>query len=105
MPTDLAPPVLESRAREILKRAGHEAKVVDTKSGILIDSEYFRHVRATDESPQRWDGLATGRPPAIYFWHRESPRPLVSEQVWGLVRIDSPPRTLTGMSMVIMDGE
>jgi len=105
VPMDGEPAVLESRAREILERAGHSAPVADSKSGIRTDDDYLSHVQATNQSVDRWEGLASGRPPVFYFWYRESPHPLVASSAWGEVTIDQPPRNLTGMAMVIVDGE
>jgi serine/threonine-protein kinase len=105
VPLEAEPAVLESRAREILARAGHAAPVADRKSGIRVDDDYLSHVRATDDSPDRWSVLASGRPPVFYFWYRESPHPLVPTSPWGEVSIDQPPRSMTGMAMTIVDGE
>jgi serine/threonine-protein kinase len=105
IPLDLPPAVLESRANQILERAGYTAEWADSKTGITIDQEYFRHVRATDDSLTRWDGLATGRPPVFFFWTRHSPQTLVPTSAWGVVGIQDPPRWLSGMTLVIVDGE
>jgi serine/threonine-protein kinase len=104
VPVEQPPPVLVARAQEILERIGHEGEAVDTATGINVDFDYFPFVRRADDSPERWDGLATGRPPVFFFWYRQSPRPLVTQDVWGRVDVDEPARTLTGMAMVIVDG-
>ena len=47
---------------------------------------------------QRWDALPTGRAPAIGYWHRTSPRPLVPHADRTGRRRTDPPLGMTGMT-------
>ncbi len=49
-------------------------------------------LREKDRSASRWDALATGNPPVLQFWYRESPRPLVSLLPGGKVYGEARPR-------------
>src|SRR5262249_49092745 len=51
-----------------------------------------------DPSPTRWANLATGDPPVLQFWYRESPQPLVSSQRSGRVSASNPPLLVSGMA-------
>src|SRR5262249_9597462 len=41
-----------------------------------VNAEPLLHVLREDPSPGRWDNLATMRPAPLYFFYRQSPRPL-----------------------------
>jgi serine/threonine-protein kinase len=81
------PEVLAQDARAILEKLGHTEDAADHAFGFAVDNAYLGHVRNTDDSPGRWESLKSGRPPAVYFWYRQSPRPLkprdwLNERVW-----------------------
>ena len=59
--------------------------------GFAVDSDYLQYVAQHDRSPHRWDVLAAGQPPALQYWYRLSPRPLVSSHVTGRVYPNNPP--------------
>jgi serine/threonine-protein kinase len=95
--------VLEDRARELMRSLGYGESPADRELGIAVDADYFRHVAATDPSLSRWDGLATGRPPVLHFYHRQSPRPLVPWSLSGQVSWNDPPLLVSGMVSVRLD--
>jgi hypothetical protein len=98
VPVEKSPSVLEDRARELLRKLGPATVATDRATGFGIAGDYFRRVGETDQSPGRWAGLATGQPPVVYFWYRQSPRPLVTTQVTGRVFWGNPPLEASGMA-------
>jgi len=99
VPMEKPPAVLEDRAREILKAFG-SGEVADSAVGYTLDGEYLLEVARKDQSQTRWDRLATNEPPALQFWYRESPRPLLTLDVSGQVYTGNPPLTVSGMAGV-----
>ncbi|HEX7175774.1 MAG TPA: serine/threonine-protein kinase, partial [Pyrinomonadaceae bacterium] len=63
---------VRERAGEMARKFGY-AEVADTAFGYSIDGEYLEHIRETDKSLTRWDRLASGQPPALLYWYRQSP--------------------------------
>jgi serine/threonine-protein kinase len=102
VPLDKSPEVLRERAREITKSLGYTDAPVDSIYGIYPDRTYLKYVTETDQSRNRWDKLATGQPPAFYFWYRQSPRYLTTDTVLP-VQADNPPETVSGMVRVLLD--
>ena len=66
------------------RRASGDAST-DDAWGLGADWGYTGHIREKDSSPGRWDDLATGNPPVLQFWYRQSPRPIVSMQPSGKI--------------------
>ncbi len=104
VPQEKAPAVLEDRARELIKRLTECEEPEDTAVGFDWDGAYLRYVREHDASPARWDGLASGDPPVIGFYYRQSLHPLVSTNSRGQVFWSNPPiGLLSGNAGVRMD--
>jgi serine/threonine-protein kinase len=91
VPAEKAPAVLEDRARELVKRLLPGNDPADSRIGLESDPAQIRYVRENDASPARWDGLATGDPPAITFYYRQSAHALVSTSLIGRVFWGNPP--------------
>src|SRR5262249_2756158 len=71
------PDVLETRAREIVKRLGLPASAAaDSAHGFEINNGYLDYVQAHDKTAGRWDAMAQSGLPAMTFWYRQSPQPL-----------------------------
>jgi serine/threonine-protein kinase len=102
VPLDKSPEVLRDRAGEITKRLGYSNGAADSAYGMGVDQGYLSFVRDTDASPARWDRLKTGRPAAIYFWYRQSPRPF--DVWWGeQIQERSPSLDVPGMTALTLD--
>ena len=104
VPLELPPQVLEHRAREIIRKLGYSAPLRDSSSGFSGEGDYLRYLERTDRSPRRWEALRSGRPAAISFWYRQSPRLLVPSlygRRWP--DKDDPPLTTPGMQQVVLD--
>ena len=93
---------LKERAGDVARKFGYDA-TTDSAYGFFVHNEYLSHVRESDRSPNRWDRLKTGRPVALGFWYRQSPRYLVPFSRQEVTQFD-PPRTVAGMASVLLDG-
>lgn len=102
VPVEKPPAVLEDRARELISRLGSGVAPGDAARGLWVDGEYFRHARTSENPPGDWGGLATGQPPVLRFWYRQSPRPIVTPWMHGVVW-NTPPRDVSGMAGAIYD--
>jgi serine/threonine-protein kinase len=106
VPCDKPPAVLADRASDLLHKLGYNDRPADTKSGFAYDEEYLDWVKKHDRSPDRWKDLASGRPAALYFWYRQSPRymrPSNSFMEWH-VQHNDPPQLFSGMATLSLDG-
>ncbi|MDT7807384.1 MAG: eukaryotic-like serine/threonine-protein kinase [Acidobacteriota bacterium] len=101
VPLDKSVQGLRERAVEITRKFGYDA-AADNDCGFFIQNDYLDYVRKNDSSPHRWDRLKTGRPVAIGFWYRQSPRYLVPFNRQDTTALD-PPHTVSGMAGVSLD--
>jgi len=102
---DKPPVLLEERAKQIIANLGYTDPVKDRVTGHSVNWEYLRYAAENDSMPNRWDDLPDRRPPAVYFWYRESPRDLLSWQPEGRVSQGNPPNNVSGMKRVVLDLE
>jgi len=107
VPLPLKPDVLENRAETILRQLGYEQPY--RAYGFGVDRSVFRAVRKSGQDDP-WAGLATLQPPALYFWYRQSPQPLVptlfsqdGAAMPGRVTPEDPPALLPKMALVRLD--
>jgi serine/threonine-protein kinase len=98
VPVDKSPAALEDRARDLVKTLVYAERPADARTGFAVDVDYLQYVAEHDRSPRRWDALASGQPPVLQFWYRQSPRPLVSSQANGRVSSNNPPLVESGMA-------
>ena len=103
VPVEKTPAVLEDRARELLASLGHAAAAADSETGFSVDEQFFRQTQLENSSPGRWDRLATGEPPVLAFWYRQSPRALLAAKMSGRVYWSDPPPDVSGMAGVKYD--
>ncbi|PYQ24966.1 MAG: hypothetical protein DMF81_03895 [Acidobacteria bacterium] len=103
VPIEKSPAALEDRARDLVRTLGYADPPADARVGLTVDADYLQYVAEHDRSPHRWDTLASGQPPALQFWYRQSPRPLVSTHLAGRVRASNPPVVDSGMAGVRFD--
>jgi hypothetical protein len=103
IPVEKSPAVLEDRAHELLARLGVSAVPADSETGFRVDDGYFRWTQARDGSPARWDSLATGDPPVVQFFYRQSPQPLTARAMFGDVAWREPAIDISGMAGVRYD--
>jgi hypothetical protein len=122
MPLAEAPPeVLTHRAREVLESLGYPDPPVGRAAGYAEDRRALEAFAPSGPSggPRggadpfpAWQGLATGRSAAMYFWYRQSPAPMTNDRVTvvpgfrvlpGRVTPGEPPLTVPGMATVALD--
>jgi serine/threonine-protein kinase len=100
VPLDKPPEFLHERSRELVEEFGY--RQIDSYSAFTYESGYIDYLRKNDQSPERWQHLASGQPSVIQFWYRTSPNPLAPFN--GVrVREDDPPNTVSGMARLRLD--
>jgi hypothetical protein len=105
------PEVMAQQAQDFLERLCHTDPPADRTWRYQYDAGYLRHVRDTDPSPGRWDGLRTQQPTAVIFFYRQSPRPLLAfassmpGDDLSSVSALAPPPVVPGMAGVELDGQ
>ena len=102
VPMELPPQALVYRAQEIVKALGYRDPPTDHAYSFQRDRPYLRHL-AKDPSPDRWQRLSDERPAGIFMWYRQSPRPLVPQNVVGRVFFNDPPVRISGMVNLFVD--
>jgi len=96
------PAVLIDRAETIIQELGFDAKP-HAIYGFTVDSDYLEAVADEDDG---FEVLKEGRPPAIRFWYRESPEPLVPiNQGRARPNQRDPPPDVAGMISLELDAE
>jgi serine/threonine-protein kinase len=105
------PEVMAQQAQDMLESLCHTDPPADRTWRYRYDDGYLRHIRDTDQSAGRWDGLKTEQPTANIFLYRQSPRPLLAFATPGsydsltLVNSINPPPIVPGMAGVELDGQ
>jgi serine/threonine-protein kinase len=103
VPLPKPPEELRVAARAALAAAGRPAPGVDSAGGFSRDGDYFAFVERNDRSPTRWSQLATITPAPVWYWYRDSPRPLVPVSGIESVDLGNPPIIEPGMTRVRVD--
>jgi hypothetical protein len=67
IPFDKSPEMLQARAAEIVKQVGYRDEPADYATGFTPEQAYLDYVTKNDQSPGRWDKLASGQPALITF--------------------------------------
>jgi len=108
---DAEPAVMRYKARAVMADLGHSDPAGDSADRYFTDADCLRYVHANDPSPGRWDFLAGGRPPAIFFFYRVAREPLAPlnmQDGHGMVPylrvgMQNPPPLAPGMADVSLD--
>ncbi len=100
---ELGPQALTERAHTALRNLGYAEPAADEAAGYATDIDYLRFIDEHDRSPVRWRALASSQPPALLFWHRHSPRPLMPIGGANIVTQLNPPPTRSGMVSLTLD--
>ncbi len=102
---DLTPSALEERAALIVRDAGYSQRPLDTAFGMYLDQDYVQYREKISTGSDRWKEIDKQRPGPLFFWYRESPRPLVARYATsqGIVGLSDPPMILSGMVNVQLD--
>ena len=107
-----SPEVLAQKAQDIVRQLGYPLAPVDSASGLSYRDDYLEYLdHAGGEHPD-WDAVFKSRPSVLNYWQRGSPDYLVATQIknfplmtLGLVDLQDPPPTLSGMTEVTLDPE
>jgi len=98
-----SPQALTERAHTALRNLGYPDSPEDEANGYATDVDYLKYVDENDRSGARWRALAAAQPPALLFWHRQSPRRMVPIGGANIVSQLNPPNTRSGMRSVTLD--
>lgn len=102
VPVEKSPAALEDRSRELLASLS-APRAFDHAVGFAYDADYVRWTEERERARGRFGQLATGEPPLVAFWYRQSPRPLGPTGVSGRVFWEDPGIALAGMAGVRYD--
>jgi hypothetical protein len=103
IPMERSPEALADRARELVGQVGYTEPPVDRAWGLVNNVEALRWIQRTDRSPNRWERLRSGSPPAAAFWYRQSNAPMFPATRNLQVAPFDPPMTTAGMILVWLD--
>jgi serine/threonine-protein kinase len=103
IPLSKPPAELAVEARRIIEASGWTDPPADHAFGFNTDNEYFTWVTDNDSSDDRWANLNAVRPSPLYFWYRQSARPLVPSNSVGWVGQYDPPLIQRGMVSMRLD--
>ena len=104
MPLDKSPEVLADRAATMIKRFGYTEAAAERVYGFSRNSNYLGYLMEHDDSPGRFAQLRAGRPWAMTFEYRQSPRRLQPRNYWD-VTFNDPPLAESGMINTRLDTE
>jgi hypothetical protein len=96
-------PVLLDRAEDLRRSFGYTDRAVDRASSLSYVMDYLDWARRNGGAARHWQDLALGRPPALVFWYRTSPAPLVPKNPLSTVSEDDPSLTVAGMTALWTD--
>jgi hypothetical protein len=103
VPMDKPRDVLIERARQFVKKAGYTEKAADSVFSFDFDPDIVQYLQERDKTSSRWKMLQAVNP--VFFWYRQSPRPLEHLNISGLVPVtpSDPPMQFSGDTVVRMD--
>jgi predicted Ser/Thr protein kinase len=104
IPFENPPEVLAQKAREIVQKLGYTERPVSAAHGFEYRQATMRYL-IREAKNAGLSMLSRGRPPAIVFWYRSSPFPLVPREFSEVPRvgIDDPPEDSPGMMQVTLE--
>jgi hypothetical protein len=100
LPLDKSPEILREHSRELAEKYGYP--YFDSHHGFARKFEYLDYLREHDQSPARWQKLASGQPAVLRFFYQQSPEPLVPFSGFGFSEGD-PPNNIPGMVDMRLD--
>ena len=95
--------VLADRAEAIRESLGYTDAPVDRSSYFVYDDAYLSWGADQESARKGWPELATGRPAAVRFWYRTSPRPMIPVSALNSVGPSDPPVIVNGMTLAVVD--
>jgi serine/threonine-protein kinase len=95
---------LADRAEQFLGKLGYSNDIVDRAMGFQFAQDYLRWEQRNGPADW-WTRLRAGRPPAMIFWYRTSPRELPPPSPADRVNAAEPPMNVSGMHQLFLDTE
>ena len=102
VPLDKPTDVLTDRAEQMIASFGYREPAIDRARGFTVPPDPPRWTQQQGIADW-WPLLGSGTPPALLFWYRTSPRPLVTESPSASVSSTEPPLLVSGMQLAILD--
>jgi predicted Ser/Thr protein kinase len=108
-PLDMPPEVLTEKAKEIIGQFGYNPRAVDTVAYFDGDEDYRRWLDQNEKGRPQWNKIFSERPPVLRFAVRQSPQymepvsTLRRQRTPGIVTLNDPPPTLSGMINLLLD--
>ena len=109
MQLEKPPDVLRQSARDIVARLGYTGTPADSMGDFDYDVDFLRHMETKEKPSPKWRDLLAGRPSLLYYWYRQSPRPLIPTDFHaqlltpGIADPNDPAPTVSGMVNVQLD--
>jgi tRNA A-37 threonylcarbamoyl transferase component Bud32 len=104
-----SPEVLSQKTRDVTVALGYKDPGIDSAEYVDIDGDLYRYLQNPTHTAVNWNNIATGTPPLLYFWRRQSPGTLVALQpkdnslVPGIVSLEDPPPITSGTRITVVD--
>jgi hypothetical protein len=110
-PFENSPDVLAKKARDVIRSFGYAEPPADRAYGFVVDTDYQNYAERQGNPTAYRDQLATGQPPLIQFWYRQSAQLLApvdlsnppNGYVYGIVSRTDPPPINSGMVGLNLD--
>jgi serine/threonine-protein kinase len=102
-PLEKSPEILVDRAHQIIEKIGYTDPPVDSTYRFNSNGSYLEDIKDNDSSLNRWDRLSTDMPKPIYLWYRQSPRPMIPGNPWGMIHFRDPDFNISGMINLQLD--
>jgi predicted Ser/Thr protein kinase len=103
--------VLAQRTRDIARQLGYTAPPVDSAGGFAWNSDYLDWLDHEGRKHPDWNAVMSHRPALLQYWRRQSPDYLVTTEIHsslltpGMVDLEDPPPTMSGMVSMTLDPE
>jgi hypothetical protein len=103
-PFENSPDVLTRKARDLIQSFGYSAPPADRAWGFVLDTDYQNYAERQEKPAAYRDQLASGQPPLVRFWYRQSPQRLIPlDFANGIVSRADPPPINSGMVGLNLD--
>jgi serine/threonine-protein kinase len=95
--------ILAQKADEMIQSFGYTAPLADRAYNFSFDTAYLTYAEKQETPAAYRDQLAKGQPPAIHFWYRQSPEPLIVTTPFSYVSPEDPPPIVSEMIGLSLD--
>lgn len=100
---EIPPEAMAQKARDMVAHLGYSGKPASAEWAYATDSTILEHLAGLPRE-QAWRRISNARPPAIFFWYRQSPSRLVPYQAFNVhVTLTDPPLNVFGMFGLRLD--